>query len=201
MKAQAETRSNWIVSITLMMLLSGCSPSDERLIEMSQQSLARQAEQNRQMAEQNQQITEATRRLVEADAVARSELIQSHGELQQGIQSERLSLTEQQADLQRCRDDLEVERRLLAQQRHRDPILAGALVEAAALLACSLPLLFCFCLLRALQQDDDDGMTELLVEEVVADRSVLFAVGRPADCEPGARALPPPPSSGTEPIP
>jgi hypothetical protein len=191
MKLNPNKHTNSIVCITLMATLSGCSRSDERLIEMSQQSLGRQAEQNRQMAEQNQQIAEATRRLVEADAFARGELIESHGKLQQGIQSERLSLAEQQADLLQRRDDLELERRQIAQERHRDPLIARALVEAAVLLACSLPLLFCFCLLRTLRQDDyDAGMTELLVEEVLADRSMLFPLDQPITQEPRHKALP-----------
>jgi hypothetical protein len=53
----------------------GCGSTDERLVELSEKSLARQAEQNQQMLKQSAQVAQATRQLVTADAQAREELI------------------------------------------------------------------------------------------------------------------------------
>lgn len=152
-----------VVDMLGIIVLSGCSHSDERLVRLSQDQLKRQADQNRQVARQSELVAQTARQVVEADAAAR-----------QQFASERLGLTAQHTDLQRRHDDLERQRQQIAGQRHRDPILAAALVQAAALLACSRPLVFCFCLLHALRKaDPGDELLELLTLEVLADHSRL----------------------------
>ena len=51
-----------------LLLVTGCGNDDERLLELSRESLRRQAEQNEQMARQSREVVEASRELVAADA-------------------------------------------------------------------------------------------------------------------------------------
>ena len=84
-------------------LIAGCGSSDERLVELSERSLARQAEQNQQFAQQNKEVTTATKALVAADSQTRRELVRAHAELQRGIQIERSKLDRQHESLERER--------------------------------------------------------------------------------------------------
>ena len=59
----------WTSALLVVMCVIGCSSSDERYVELSQQSVARQAEQNHEIAQQSQKVAEATHELVQADAV------------------------------------------------------------------------------------------------------------------------------------
>ena len=58
----------------LLTLMSGCESDDQRLVQMSREHEARQAEQNQHMAELHKQVAEGSKRLVEADAEARQKL-------------------------------------------------------------------------------------------------------------------------------
>jgi hypothetical protein len=53
-------------TILFLILVTGCSSSDERLVELGQQSADRQAEQNQTIADQSQQVTETTHQFVES---------------------------------------------------------------------------------------------------------------------------------------
>ena len=70
--------SNRSMLVTLigasLVLVTGCGNDDERLLELSRESLRRQAEQNEQMSRQSQEVVEASRELVAADAEARREM-------------------------------------------------------------------------------------------------------------------------------
>ena len=102
------------LSATPLLLLTatlvGCGTPDERLVEMSERSLARQAEQNQLVAKQSTEVAQVTHQLIEADAKSRQELITAQTRLQQDMQSERRSLDRQH-------QDLETERKQLAAQR------------------------------------------------------------------------------------
>jgi len=153
-----------VIPVTLLLLLiAGCS-SDEQLL---QQALERQAEQNTQMARHTQQIVETSRELVEADARARSEVIELQQNLQAGVQTER-------ENLDRQHEELETERQTIARQRHRDPLIAMAIVNASILLACIAPLLLAFWVLRHTWSQDSGGVDELLVQELTTDTPVLL---------------------------
>ena len=167
-------RNSWLLLSSV--LLTGCD-EDQRLVEQSQQSQQRQAEQNHQMARLNQQVAEGAKRLVEADAKARQDFIQA-----------------QQA-LDRQREDLMTEQRQLANQRHRDPIIAGALSGITILLACLVPLALGIYALRTTSRSDpSDGLAELLVLELAADEPTLLTAPQwpsPAPAAAGPVALPP----------
>ena len=72
----------WTSAMLVAVCVIGCSSSDDRYVQLSQQSVARQAEQNRQMAQQSQQVAEATHELVQADARARAEMIEAQRSLE-----------------------------------------------------------------------------------------------------------------------
>lgn len=156
-----------VLSPVLMFVVIGCS-ADERLVELSRQSADRQAAQSQQMAQQSQQVAEATHELVAADSKARQEMVTAQGALQQSLQQER-------SDLDRQHEALEQERQQIAATRNRDPVVAGAIMSAAVLLACSLPILLCWFVLRAVtHRDPDDDVAALLVQELVADEPLLL---------------------------
>lgn len=148
--------------ITVLIAI-GCSSSDDRLIDLSQKSTERQAEQNRLVETNNRQVIEATNRLVEADAKSRAENLTLHRQ----IEVER-------ADVNQQRDALEQERRQIAAERNRDPIIAESIQLAAGLIAAVLPLLVCLYLLRGLfDKPDQDALAELLVEDLLSRQPLL----------------------------
>lgn len=163
------------VIMAMLIAASGCSSSDDRLVELSKQSLARQAEQNDALARQSELVAEASKQLVQADAQARQEIVAAQAELQQGLQAERSSLDRQH-------ENLETERKALAAQRQRDPIVAAAVMQVGILLACLLPVAVCFYLLRAMKDAQPDGeLCKLLIEELTASEPLLLPPPWPPD--------------------
>jgi hypothetical protein len=151
MKSVVRRRLGWLTLIPFLMVV-GCSSDDQRLANLSRQSLDRQAEQNRLIATNNQQVIDATKKLVEADAQSRHE----NSQLQHEFQSERSGIDQQ-------RDALEEERREIASQRNRDPIVAESIKTAAGLIVAALPLIVCLFLLRGLfQKSDDEAVADVL---------------------------------------
>ena len=75
------------------------------------------------------------------------------------------------------RTAVEDERRSIASERVRDPIIANALIGAVILVACSLPLVLAFYVYRGSHKSeaDDAALSELLVQEIVADEPLLLA--------------------------
>lgn len=181
----------WLLLI-IGLIAIGCSSDDQRLIEVSRQSLDRQAEQNRLVTTNNQQVIDATGKLVEADAQARRENIQ----LQHEIQSERSGINQQ-------RDHLEQEHRQIAEQRGRDPIIAESIQSAVGLIVAALPLVVCLFVLRGLfHKSDDEAMADVLVEELVSYQP-LFAdpEGMRLPTDAGSRLLAPSLELGTSGVP
>ena len=128
--------------LTLVVLICGCGTSepDGRYEQLVDKTLEQQAAQNQAMAKQSQEVAEATRQLVEGDAKARQEMAATHRDLQTGLQSERKNIDRQH-------DALEQERRQIASQRHRDPIVAQAIIQVGGYLAAVVPLALAFVLL------------------------------------------------------
>ena len=84
MRSASRRRPTWPLLLQLL-ITAGCSSNDERLVDLSRQSLDRQAEQNRLVEANNRQVIDASQKLVEAEAQARRDSSQ----LQQQMQSER----------------------------------------------------------------------------------------------------------------
>jgi len=156
--------------LTLVVLICGCgtSEADGRYEQLVEKTLDQQATQNQAMAKQSQEVAEATRQLVEGDAKARQEMAATHRDLQTGLQSERKNIDRQH-------DELEKERRQIAAQRHRDPIVAQAILQVGGYLAAVLPLVFVIVLLRAVRNEDPEALVgELLLQEFTSERPLLI---------------------------
>ncbi len=155
-----------LVLLTLIALLAGCKNSpDERLVDMAKEHEKSQAEQSQQMARMQQEVAEGSKKLVEADAKAREALTAMQHELRSD-----------QADIGHQRDQLETERREIAGQRNRDPIVAAAITNVGLILACLLPLLVCVYVLWSAGRcgESDAAVTEILVQELASDRPMLL---------------------------
>lgn len=169
-----------IILMTLATWLAGCDTRDERLHQLSQQSLARQAEQNKQMARQSQTTVETTKRLVDANAQSRIEF----QKMQEELQAERASLDRQH-------ERLEQERRTLARERKWESILGPLLSSGIGLIVAVLPLLVCIWLLRGLfGQTPDEQIGEVLIGELIAENPLLLKHNNDIDAQPAVGTVP-----------
>lgn len=138
-------------SIALMSLvvagIAGCDDENARVAEVAREAANRQAEQNKVMADLQTHMTS----------------------LQQDVQKS-------QVEVGRQRDLLEGERREIAAQRHRDPIIAAVLMDVGLVLACLAPLVLALYVLRSLGDagQTESAMTEVLITELVADKPLFL---------------------------
>ena len=161
----------WLIPVwVLTILIAGCQSESDRVAEVAREAAQRQAEQSKQMAQLQGQVAEGSRQLVEADAKARAEMTAIQRDLQQS-----------QTEIGRQRDQLEVERRQIATERYWDALLGNSITAAAALLACLLPLLLCWALLRRPSHDHeaDAALAEFLVQELASNHPVLLPADPP----------------------
>ena len=157
-------RTMTVVVIAMLTLVATGCDENKRLAEQAERHAARQAEQNVRMAEMQREVAAGARQLVEADAKARVEIV----ELQKGVQTERV-------DIGRQRDLLEAERREIADDRYREPLIAAAITQIGLLIACVLPLLICWQLLRQpIEPADDGAVAELLLRDMVSESPLLL---------------------------
>ena len=176
-----RTRRAMMIATLLMLLTAiGCSrPADmrdQRLAEFARQSVEQQAKQNEEMArqskavvEESSQLAEAAKEMVASDAEARAEMIAAHDRLNG-------QLNEQRGTIDAGHDALEEERRQIAEQRHRDPIVATSIQTVGLIIACLLPLLVCVFIIRQMSrtEPDDAAVAELLVCELTSDQPRLL---------------------------
>lgn len=139
----------------LASMIAGCSHPDHRLVEQSRLASEQQAQQNQQMATLQQEVAAGSRRLVELDGQARQEFLSMSHELQQQAQQ-----------VANERDELEAERKELAQERRTSPIVAAAITSAGLIFACALPLLLSALLLRPSSAPDVEALVDVLVDEL-----------------------------------
>ncbi len=154
-----------LIMTAVLSMMIGCDKNENaRLAQMADEHLQRQAEQNRQMTELHREVAEGSRQLVEADAKARQEMVAA----QRQLQTEHAKVGQQ-------RDALENERREIALQRHREPIIAAAVLNVGLLLACLLPLMLCWRLLHGkVEPADDQVVAEALIEDLVRHEPLLL---------------------------
>jgi hypothetical protein len=155
----------------------GCGRApDERLAEFAQQSMAGQRQQDDRIADQSQavvaeshQLAEAAKVMVECDAEARRELIAAQTEMT-------TQLNEQQSAIYAGHEQLEHDRREIAEQRHREPIIAAVIQDIGLTLACLLPLLVAVFVIRQMQSQEPDhaAVAELLTLELTSDQPLLL---------------------------
>ena len=156
----------------------GCDRApDERLAEFAQRSMVEQRQQNDRIADQSRavvaeshQLAEAAKALVERDAAARRELIAAQTELT-------TQLNQQQSAIDAGHEQLEQDRREMAEQRHRDPIIAAVIGNIGLIIACLLPLVVAVFVIRQMQSQEPDhaAVAELLVLEMTADEPGLLS--------------------------
>jgi len=171
----------------LLLMTAGCS-SDERLIELSERASARQHAQNETIARQTDRMTELTQEFIEEEAAARQELLelqqqladadaQNRRELNELQQQAHASISARTQALDGQRDALEAERRQIAAERQRAPVIAEAVKFAAGVIACLLPLGVVVYLLFCLRDgaEADSATVEILVQELVSDQPRLLS--------------------------
>jgi small-conductance mechanosensitive channel len=150
----------------LICLIAGCGSDDAQLVQMAREHAAQQAAQNEKMAELQKSVADGSKRLVEAEAESRDKLLA----MQDNLRADQATVGEQ-------RDKLEGERREIAQQRIRDPIIAEAIVQVGLYLACLLPLVLAGYLVYSMRHtasQDDAAVTEFLVTDIVAEHPLLL---------------------------
>lgn len=178
-----------LLIVGLAVTMIGCS-EDQRLAEMAKDATERQAEQNREMARLNQEIAENNQRLIQADAESRREVLQLQNSLIERDADGRQQLNALQCDVQaavsrerssldRRHEKLDDERKEIAEQRNRDPIVAAAITGFGVVVACLTPVVLAIYLLRAVhrQEPSDAELAELLVREIASGESGLFGPG------------------------
>lgn len=139
----------WLIPATLAMAIllttGGCSDEDsatkQELVDFAKKMVAEQQAASRSLQSQSEQLSAAAKELVASDAVARAELISAGSQLHEGIAQER-------QELNRARDELVSEQRVLAAQRHRDPIIATAIENVGFAALCLAPLSICWLVIR-----------------------------------------------------
>ena len=166
-----------VAAVLLLTTIVGCGRSpDERLADFAQQTMSEQVRQNDRMADQSQavvaeshQLAETAKELVEHDAEARRELIAAQQELTS-------QLNGQQSAIYTGHEQLEQDRREIAEQRHRDPIIAAVIQDFGLFIACLLPLVVAVFVIRQIQSQEPDhaAVAELLVLELTADEPRLL---------------------------
>ncbi len=162
------TLSSVMLIVLAIVATAGCD-DDTRVTKVATEAADRQAKQNEEMVRLNREVAEGTRRLVDADADTRREIIGVHKELQ----GERTELGQQW-------NNLEAERRSIAQQRRTESMLVPVAQAVGAVLLVALVIGFCWSLLFGLRTKDEShqDLAELLVQEIVAERPTLLPAGR-----------------------
>ena len=159
-----------MIPIAIILIVAGCQSDSDRVAELASRHATQQAELSRETVKLQNELVEGTRKLVEADAQARRDFLKLEGKLD-----------EQRVEVGRRHDELEGERREIAKQRYRDPIVTNTLIAAATLLACLLPMLLAGWLLRSqLDETEEHTATEILLDEISARHPALASPSRPA---------------------
>ena len=166
--------------LTLLVMIAGCGDApdlrDQRLAEFARDTMQEQRLQNGRMADQSvavveesRQLAEAAKLLVEHDAQSRREIIAAQTELTS-------QLHQQRAVVDAGRDQLEQDRQHLAERRYWAPIIALTLESTGLAIACLLPLVICFFVIRQMhnQEPDHAAVAELLIQELSCDQPLLL---------------------------
>lgn len=135
-----------LLTAAILITTAGCDNDDDRMWRLSRD------------------VTQASRELVAADSEARREMIVVHRELQEERQS-----------LDRQHEHLEDERREIAARRHRDPLVANALLMTGLVMAALLPLAVAWRLLEhQFSQSEDAQLVDVLVAEMTSPAPALM---------------------------
>lgn len=168
-------------AVTVLLVLAalgvtGCGPPRDDLRPLVNELVQKQSAHQESLMKQSEHLSEASRQLVESDAEARRELVEFQTTLQTQIEEERHDLDQQ-------RSDIEQERREIAKNRHRDPLIAAALIQGATLVVAALPIVLVLLLVRAARQEPAEvPMGELLIRDLSAEKPILLPIDVQAPC-------------------
>jgi hypothetical protein len=172
-------RNEILMMLSLLLLVNGCNApsSDERLAQFAQASVEQQSKQNETIARQSQavivessQLADAAGDMVAKDAESRKQLIAAQQQLTSELHAERSRIDQQ-------KQAFDLERRELAESRHREPILAATIQSVGIALVALLPLAVCIYVLRQLywnDSSDETSVAELLLSEFTSERPLLL---------------------------
>lgn len=154
-----------MMSIQIAGLLAatiGCN-NDSRLGDLAQRVTHDQAAQNQRVAESTQRIAQGSQQLVAADAQARRDLIEMQN-----------SLRQDQAELGKQRDALEITRAEVAEDRLTDSQTANSIIAVGVLVAAIAPLVLAGISLVGLwreptREEEGNVLIEELSRELIAD--------------------------------
>ena len=147
-----------LVPLTVILLMAGCSSSDERIAMMAQQ----QAQINAEMVRLNREVAQGLTKITKENAKFRNESLI----IQKQLHAQRAELIVKQ-------DELAEERRQFAQH---DPLVAKAVTHIGISLACLLPLGLCWYLLREpVDQRLEPVVNDTLLEDLTSKQPVLVA--------------------------
>jgi len=169
MKDTLLTRSlTLILALICGLTMTGCNRSPDDFQELVDQLTQHQLQQQKELLDQSQTLTAASQSLVEKDAESRREFATMHSVAQQSLFAERQKLDQHKALL-------EDERREIAKQRHRDPLIATALLQASTLVICSLPILLVLAVYQKAQQEPADAcLNDILLSEFASEQALLL---------------------------
>jgi hypothetical protein len=156
--------------LATLLIITGCSSPDEQAIQNDRRHTELLAGQSAAVVQVSGQLATGAKELVSRDAAARQELITAQNQSQVLLHEERVSIDRQ-------REALDGERRMLADQRQRDPILAATLQGAVELVACLSPLLLVAYALRQLGRSNraTAQLAEFLLNELTSSQPKLLA--------------------------
>ena len=141
---------------------TGCSSSDERVVQVATQAAERQAKQNEQMARLQEEVAAGTRQLVGADAGARKEWVELARETQRTM-----------GRLAQQHDELESERRSLAAARQRDPVIAIAIEQFGWIVVILAPIVVAAYLYISIRQRKEILHAEVL-QQIISQHPALL---------------------------
>ena len=111
----------------------------------------------------------------EAEAESSREFVQIQADQNRRLVELQNQVQAQHVEIGRQRDALEKERRELAAQRHRDPVVAESIFSIGTLLACLCPILLAWVLLnRADPGTDSEVIAETLIRDVSSGPSSIL---------------------------
>jgi hypothetical protein len=148
----------------ILTAVTGCTSRDESIAQLAAESSAQQARQSEQVAQASAHLTAGAQHLADSSGRSQESLIALQRELQV-----------EQAAIGRQRDVLAAERQDLAREQRTAPVIAMALQQLGMLIACLLPLVLAWYVLRgSAVTDTDQALAEVLIEDLVASESVTL---------------------------
>ena len=163
-----KTETRYVLLTVLgFCLLVGCDEKDQyrQVAEVAREAADRQAQQNQEMARLNREVVEGTRQMIEADTAARKDAMS----VQHEIQAERVTLND-------GFNELEGERKQIAQERRTESVLVPAFEKIGGALVATAVVVLCLVLLIGQRNTDatDAELNELLICDLASEQPRLL---------------------------